>query len=261
MTTTILRHELIRTKRPLLILFGIAMVLIVLMDVLAFFVGGVALVFAALIAILVIPAVQLLLVIDFYRTSYGSGAILTHALPIPGRHLFWTKLFFAFLVTVLASVVALVLLLLQGQFALNIADLTWSAAYGEARVPFQQLAGLGLVVILSAVWVVVMPLASMFSSVVIGSGGWARRLSIGGPIIVFMSYYVLMQLLGLASFFVPPVYDVVTGQLHGVSLWQAAMTNAQTPFLPVSLVLFHLLVIAGLLVWASRDMQHKVELR
>ncbi|HEY4577908.1 MAG TPA: hypothetical protein VIG67_08655 [Yaniella sp.] len=261
MTTTLLRHELIRTKKPLLIIGGIAIVLIVLADLLALLTGAVGIVFAVLVTLIVVPAVQLYFVIDFYRSCYGSGAILTHSLPIPGRQLFWTKLLFALLVTVLASVFATLVLFVQGQFVLEMANLTLAQVYQEVQQVFRQLSGLGPLVVMSVLWVVVMPLASMYSSVVIGSGGWARRLSIGGPIIVFMCYYVLMQLLGFASVFVPPVFDVVDGRILGTSLWQSAMGNADTPLLPVSMLIAHVVVIAALLVWASRDMQHKVELR
>src|SRR5699024_12253381 len=65
-------------------------------------------------------------------------------------------------------------------------------------------------IVFFALWVLLVPLVSMFPSVVIGSGGWARRLSLGGPIIVCMGYYPVMQLVGVASLFMPPVYDFST---------------------------------------------------
>mgnify|MGYP001323075599 CR=1 FL=1 len=260
MTTTILRHELIRTKRPLLVILGIAVVLIALADLLGLFVGVIGLVFAIMLTFTVVPAVQLFFAIDFYRSSYGSGALLTHSLPVRGRKLFWTKMLFAFLVTVLVSILTLIVLLLQGQLVLSMGG-GLAEAYRELQLALRQLSALWLFLLVSAAWMVVIPLASMFSSVVIGSGGWARRLSIGGPIIVFMGYYVLMQILGFVSFFIPPVVDIATGEVHGVSMFQSAMSSPDAPLLPLSIVFIHILIIAGLLIWASRDMDKKVELR
>jgi len=258
--TTILRHELIRTKRPLLVILGIAVVLIALADLLGLFAGIIGLVFALMLTFIVVPAVQLFFAIDFYRSSYGSGALLTHSLPVRGRTLFWTKILFAVLVTVFVSLLTLGVLFLQGQLALSMGG-GIAETYRELQLAFRQLSGLWLFLLVSATWMVVMPLASMFSSVVIGSGGWARRLSIGGPIIVFMGYYVIMQILGLVSFFIPPVVDMSTGEVRGASLFQSAMASPDSPLLPLSIVFIHIVVIAGLLAWASRDMDKKVELR
>src|SRR5699024_3398753 len=109
--------------------------------------------------------------------------------------------------------------------------------------------------------VLLVPLVSMFPSVVIGSGGWARRLSFGGPIIVFMGYYLVIQLVGVASLVMPPVYDFFTGQVRMVGLWHVIAVNDPGPALPVAIGGCELVALAALLVGASRAMTSKVELR
>src|SRR5699024_12455538 len=85
-------------------------------------------------------------------------------------------------------------------------------AYTELQQIFTT-PGIWAAIVFFALWVLLVPLVSMFPSVVIGSGGWARRLSFGGPIIVFMGYYLVMQLVGVASLFMHPVYDLFKCQL------------------------------------------------
>lgn len=58
MIATILRHERIRTQRPLLIIASIAVVLIALADLLAVFFGVIGLVFATLLTLALLPVIQ-----------------------------------------------------------------------------------------------------------------------------------------------------------------------------------------------------------
>lgn len=261
MTAVIIRHELIRTRRSLLMILGIAIVAIILTDLLALFSGMIGLIFASMLAFLLLPAVQLYLAIDFYRSSYGSGAILTHSLPVSGRRLFWSKILYAFLTVVVTGLVPSALLVVQLQLGLSMAEVSWTEASAQVQLFIHHVPGAlpGLIYGVSAL--IIMPVATFFPSVVIGNGGWARRLSVGGPIIVFMSYYLVMQVFGVVSFFIPGVYDFVSGQFRLISLWHIIQVNDPNPALPVSIFIAHVIAIAVLLVWASRDMQSKVELR
>ncbi|HIW45587.1 MAG TPA: hypothetical protein H9884_01595 [Candidatus Yaniella excrementigallinarum] len=260
MTTTILRHELYRTVRPLLAIVGIAVLVIALADFAGMFIGVIGLVLAAMVAAMMLPAVQLFHAIDFYQSSYGSGAMLTHLLPISGRKLFWTKLLYAVLITTLTGIVSLAIILLQVRLGMAAVDLNLTEAYTELQQIFTT-PGIWAAIVFFALWVLLVPLVSMFPSVVIGSGGWARRLSFGGPIIVFMGYYLVMQLVGVASLFMPPVYDFFTGQVRMVSLWHVIAINDPNPAMPLAIFGFQLVALAALLIWASRAMNSKVELR
>ena len=261
MTATILRHERIRTQRPLLMIVGIAVVLIALADLLALFFGILGLIFATMLTLALLPVVQFYLVIDFYRSSYGNGAMLTHVLPVTGRKLFWTKSLYALVLSLLVGFLVAIILFAQARLALTVVDIGMPEVARDLQLLFHYVQGLWPVLIGSVIWVLILPIAAMYASVVIGSGGWARRLSIAGPIIVFMSYYLLMQILGFASFFVPPVFDIAEGQLRFESFWSLVMINETDPVLPVSIFILHLLVIGAMLFWASRDMHSKVELR
>lgn len=261
MTATILRHERIRTQRPLLMIAGIAVVLIALADLLAVFFGILGLIFATMLTVVLLPVMQFYLVIDFYRSSYGDGAMLTHCLPVTGRRLFWTKSLYALALSLLVGFLVAIILFIQARLALTVIDIGMPEAVRDLQLLFQYAQGLWPVVIGSVIWVLILPIAAMYASVVIGSGGWARRLNIAGPIIVFMSYYLLMQILGFASFFVPPVFNIADGQLRFESFWSITMTHETDPVLPVSIFILQLLVIGAMLLWASRAMQSKLELR
>lgn len=261
MIATILRHERIRTQRPLLIIASIAVVLIALADLLAVFFGVIGLVFATLLTLALLPVIQFFLVIDFYRSCYGNGAMLTHSLPVAGRKIFWTKSLFALVLSLLTAMLVLIILLVQARLALSLADIGLAEAVGDTQLLFHHVQGLWPVLIGCVAWIVLMPLAAMYASVVIGSGGWARRLSIAGPIIVFMSYYLLMQILGVVSIFVPPVFDIPAGQVRFESFWSIMAVNDTNPVLPLSIFILHIVVIVAMLLWASRELHTKVELR
>src|SRR5699024_9086443 len=111
MTTTILRHELYRTVRPLLAIVGIAVLVIALADFAGMFIGVIGVELAAMVAAMMLPALQLFHAIDFYQSSYGSGAMITDLLPISHRKLFWTKRLDAVLMTIQIEIVSLAITL------------------------------------------------------------------------------------------------------------------------------------------------------
>lgn len=259
MTATILRYEFSRTIRPMLVILGVAVLVMLLADLLGLFVGLAGVVLAAMVVALMLPAIQFFLAIDFYRSSYGSGALLTHSLPVTGRRLFWTKLLHATLASAATGIVSLALFYGHLSLGLNMVDVEFEDISGSIQHVFAEVPGLLPIVIVSLVLALLMPIASMFSSVVIGSGGWARRLGFGGPVIVFVGYYLATQLLGAIAFFVPLVYDLVTAEIHMTSMWQHVTSD--DPAMPLATILVQMVILVILLAWASRDMHSKVELR
>lgn len=261
MTATILRHEFTRTIRPVLVILGVAVLMMLLADLLGIFVGILGVILAAFVVLVMLPAIQLFLAIDFYRSSYGNQAILTHSLPVTGRQLFWTKTLYAILLSAATGIVALALLFGQISFGLNMMNVGVGEIYAAAQHMFAEVPGLWPVIIWSLLSALLMPIAAMFSSVVIGSGGWARRLSFGGPVIVFVGYYLVTQLLGALSFFIPPVYELVTADVRMVSMWHNVTNNVAEPVMPLAALGIQVVILVILVAWASRDMHSKVELR
>src|SRR5690625_3200775 len=164
MTTTILRHELYRTVRPLLAIVGIAVLVIALADFAGMFIGVIGLVLAAMVAAMMLPAVQLFHAIDFYQSSYGSGAMLTHLLPISGRKFFWTKLLYAVLITILTGIVSLAIILLQLRLGMAAVDLNLTEAYTELQQIFTS-PEIWAAIAFFDLWVLLVPLVSMYASV------------------------------------------------------------------------------------------------
>src|SRR5699024_904048 len=156
MTTTILRHELYRTLRPLLTIVGIAVLVIALADLVGIFMGGIGLVLAAMVAAMMLPAVQLFHAIDFYQSSYGSGAMLTHLLTVSGRKLFLTKLVYAVLITTLFGTVSLAIILFQAKLAMATVDVNLTEVYAELQHIFTT-PQIWIAIVFFALWVLLVP--------------------------------------------------------------------------------------------------------
>src|SRR5699024_4791778 len=108
-TTTLLKHEWLRTRGPLATLFG----LIALVGVLGSLLGAsgwplssaLGLAAGMLAAVVAVPAVQLALAADYWRSGYGRTGYFTHSIPVRGARIFRAKLAW----TMLASLAAIVL--------------------------------------------------------------------------------------------------------------------------------------------------------
>src|SRR5690606_30081573 len=114
MITTLLSHEWKRTRTAMGLATGTAVAAAVVGSLLAAtgWVGvsqtGVILAGAAVFGL--VPALQLLLAIDYWRSSHGSGGAFTQTLPIRGRRIFAAKLLHMWLVTLAALVLSVVVL-------------------------------------------------------------------------------------------------------------------------------------------------------
>src|SRR5699024_8822390 len=165
----------------------------------------------------------------------------------------------AVLITILTGIVSLAIILLQVRLGMAAVDINLTEAYTELQQIFTT-PGIWAAIGFCALWVLLVPLVSMFPSVVIGSGGWARRLSFGDPIIVFMGYYLVMQLVGVASLFMAPVYDFFTGQVRMVILWYVIAINDPNPAMPLVIFRFPLIALSSLLICVSTAMYSNVKL-
>ena len=112
MTTTLLKHEWLRTRGALGMYFGIT----VLVGLLGSLLGAsgwsvlsvLGLLLAFLAVLVLVPGVQLLLVADYWRSGYGRTGYFTQSIPVRGATIFRAKLLWAVLVSLAAAMCFLV---------------------------------------------------------------------------------------------------------------------------------------------------------
>lgn len=215
MTATLLKHEWLRTRSMLGAIAGIAVVLAALGSLLAATrwplistIGA----YAVTVTIAgLVPAVQLALAADYWRSSYGRTGYFTQTLPVSGPTIFRAKLLWAWTATLGAIVAVLVLGALawpgtargMGHAELNpfvaFADF-WSGILETAAV-WQVIVGL---IIALALGVLIWPVQYYFA-VSIGSEEPLNRLGAGGPVLMWLAVYVAAQVVALAGLLVVPL--------------------------------------------------------
>lgn len=213
MTTTLLTHEWLRTRSMLGYVVGIAALVVGVAILLIFSGWPVISELGFLIGVITIavlaPALQLLLVADFWRSSYSRTGYFTHSLPIRGGKIYAAKLLWAFAVTLAGLVVSLALLAafwpaaasLSGIEAnpFTVAGHLWAQL--TAVAPPSLVIGMGLLFLaMYLIWPV-----QYYFAVSIGSEGRLNRLGLGGPVLVFVGLYMASQVILLLSMLAIPV--------------------------------------------------------
>lgn len=270
---TLLKHEWLRTRGLLgnvvalaALIHGVATLLTATgwpaISTFGFAVG------AIVIAVLV-PALQLLLAADFWRSSYSRTGYFTHSLPIRGAKIYAAKLTWAFVVTLAGLVVSLALLTAfwpaaASQFGneLNpfvVAGDLWTQL--TSQMPTTLLIGMA---ILFLVMYLVWPIQYYFS-VSVGNEGRLNRLGLGGPILVFVGLYLVTQMAVLASMVAIPFgLGMDAGQIGVVPfslLAEMGVTSGSSgEAMPLGMFPAILLV-AALCLWrTTRSWNHKISL-
>ena len=162
---------------------------------------------SAVVAIIALPVAGVVLAIrEYWRSLYGARGYLTHTLPVPASHIYGAKLLGAVLQVILTCLLALV--------ALNILIVARGISNGDVREAYFRLSlffrqpraiayTVGLIVFL--LYSLVVSLIHVFYSMSKGAESRWQRLGIGGPVIVYIILYAVMQGVGLALTFLVPL--------------------------------------------------------
>lgn len=222
MTTTLLKHEWLRTRGMLGSILGIVALVILLGAVLSMtgwaLLATLGLGIAILAVLVLIPAVQLGLVVDYWRSGYGRTGYFTQTIPAQGSTIYWAKLLWAMIVSMGALVATLILGFLTwwaGSVQFGILSPTsgvigemWGAVTDVAS-PWMVAAGLLLLLAMFLVW----PVYYYFAASV-GSESRFAGLGVGGPIVVFVLLYIAMQIFSfLGLLLVPYGLDITDSEL------------------------------------------------
>lgn len=262
MVSKLMKHEVLRTRKRILLLFGGATLFAAVGSLLAArnlpLLSPLGLTLAVVATVGLLPALQLVLGLDYWRSSYREFGYFTQTIPTRGSAIYWAKLAWAFL--------------------MSLAAVAWSALNGLmlwAAVAASQNLEFGLLFeALSMFWgelQTVMPgwawplvasaalmfltfsLLQYFFAASIGSEQGLRKFGFGGPVIAWFAAYLLIQLGSLASFVVFPVGFGMQGSHLGFARLSAAeiFRNETSPdVMPVGFLLVFALA-AVLLAWRT----------
>lgn len=272
MVSTLIKHEISRTARWLGIIALAAVLVVGAATAGVFIVGGpVGILMAALACVVAaaLPAgIQIWQGVDLYRTSYTKTGYLTRALPVKGSTIYWVKLGYAYVVGLIFMLLSVGLIVVV---SFGIVHLTGGTA-GDVIEALRE--AWRLVSIASPTWllvagglvVLIAPLtglAQYYFAVTVGSEAWAGKLGIGGPLIVWFSYYVVSQVVAVLGLFLP--VNLVFGDFPNPPHWSfdplAWLQAGGEGVVPIGMVLMALAMTAVAIVWASVSFDRKVELR
>lgn len=276
MFANLLKHEFIRTRGWILATFGAVTGLVALglaaewleIPVLR----GILLIFSIAATAAVLLTVQVLLACNYWRTSYGHVGYLTQTLPVHGTTIYWAKLLWAQIVTLVGF--ALTLLLVLGCY--------WIVAHslGMPLNPFQTvdrmstMMGLepgqgmsGLILLTTGVallWFVVNPFVLFFCAS-LGAEEPLNRMGAAAPFLVGVLTWIASQILvfGLLAA-LPWSFELVGGHIGFkyapiTETLDTARAKARGIF-PVAI--FAMPVVVGILAaWRThRSWNHRVAL-
>lgn len=273
MITTLLKHEWLRTRGMLGTSFGVILLVGILGSLLGALNFSVVSMFGlflgVLVAVVAVPAIQLELAMDYWRTGYGRTGYFTQSIPVRGSTIFWAK----FLWAVLVSLVALALALLLGWLAWwavavnSGSELPSLAVLGDVMRSLASIAPAWLIV--AAVLAVVVSVATMtvyyYFSVSLGHERWLASLGAGGPIVVFVVLYIVTQVtMFLGMLLVPLGLGVEDDRLAVVPfnvVSEMSIGTESSSVMPIGFVATTVVLLAVLLWRTARSWNHKVALR
>lgn len=212
MVTTLIKHEYLRTRGWLAVVFGAATILLlvgVLMELTPWSIVqglGFALTLVPVAAFFFV--VQVALAFDYWRSSYSRTGYFTQSLPVKGSTIYGAKFLWGSLVTIVAVLVNLVMggvALVGATRVLDVAITFREAVDRLATVLSATPVWATTLVAVLALVVVLSTLAQYFFAASIGSEGNINRLGIGGPILVWFLLYVVMQVLLLVGIVAVPL--------------------------------------------------------
>lgn len=213
MMATLLIHEWKRARKPLFVATGIAALMTTVGAAAAAtgwpLVSLLGSIFAIAITAAFVPAVQVLLAVDYWLSSYWRTGYFTQTLPVKGGTIFGAKLLFGSAVTLIGLLLTLVLAAIAwaGQAIMvgenpnpfHAAAQIWSQVV-ELASPAVVVVALGLLLLSYVAWLV-----QMYFSVSIGSESRFNRMGLGGPILVFVCLYMVVQILLAVSILTVPL--------------------------------------------------------
>lgn len=262
MVTTLIKHEALRTRNWLGVLFGAATLGTVIGTLMeytpwALIQGlGFTLTLVAVFGFLLI--VQLALAFDYWRSSYRQTGYFTHSLPVKGSTIYGAKLLWGSVITVVALLWNVVLGAIALFGAARFLDFPLSfSIIGEQLTFMFGFAPAWVWVVLAVVFVVmyVGGLAQYYFAASIGSESRLNRLGIGGPIIVWFVLYLVMQAVLFVGIIAVPLGltetpDGTSVTVTSMNFLNLMVTNQEASGMPLGFIPV-MVVATALLIWRT----------
>lgn len=271
MLSTIWRHEFHRTKKPLVILFGVATLALALSFGLAA-TGLPALQMVGAIGSVIVTSAFLLLLIvglavDLYTSSFGAQRYLTHSLPIPGARLMWAKLGYAWLVSLVAWVWFIIALYIAKVLMAMLSGATlsqaWTTQWETVRTFLSSTpAWLLLAAFLIGILFMLSYVVNAYFAVSVGSEKRFHRFGPGGPVLVFVIGYLILQGAIMVGIFALPLG--ATGNGSGLDFtWftPSVLFEKGQEIVPVGFIPAMILTSAVFLWRSHRSWSSRIDLR
>lgn len=224
-TGTLVRYEWRRTRGLLGVLTGLATMGVLICTALVMADWTLFSTLASGIGIMLVmaftPGMQIALAVDYWRSSYGATAYLTHTLPVKGGRIFAVKMLWAVVVTTVSLLITFLLgCVLYAGFATGHEQITGlGQMFGElgdavrtSGIPAWMLTG-GLV--LGYLACMVAPVQYYFA-ISLGKERRLQTMGAGGPVLVFIVLMMVSQVVALVGMFLIPLG--VTGDGTGWTL-------------------------------------------
>lgn len=269
MFTTIVRNEARLTTRPLLIGAGlIALIYAVSLGLVALnwtVISSLALSICILAAVGLVVAAVVYLLVHYARSMYGRVGYFTMTIPVRGRVLFAGKAVWAYLVILIAALVAFP----AGVVALGVQSVANGGTFGSVLDPFKGLADhpwLLACVIVFALSMIALTIAQYSFYISVGSEARFGSLGAGGPVIVYVITYVVLQLLTVVAMVAIPIALSVAANPELVSFntidWVSNPSKYDTQSLiPVGFVPIYLVSLVVFVIWTIRSIERRTSLR
>lgn len=270
----LLKHEFLRTRNMLALVAGIAILLALAGTLLAAtgvpVLASVGLIAGLAAAFGLVPAAQLALAVAYWRSSYGRTGYLTQTLPVKGSIIYWAKMVWAWVVSLVGAGLSIGIVLaaapvvargIGGEAGAVLATLSeaWTAL-NEVTGPWGVAAALAAMAIMILIWP-----TQYFFAASIGSQAPLNRMGVGGPVVVWLGVYVITQIVTFTSFAAVPLAVGMTGDQLGFVRFDlfaemAVGSSSTAEVMPVGFLPALLLVTVICLGWSVRSWNRKVSL-
>ncbi|MGN0095205.1 MAG: hypothetical protein ACI38U_04000 [Corynebacterium sp.] len=224
-TRTLFRYEWLRTRSMLAVVLGLAVLAILLCTALIAVDWTVFSTLAAGVGIMVVmgftPVMQIVLAVDYWRSSYGASGYLTQTIPVKGSRIFTVKMLWAVVVTTVSLMVTVLLgcLLWLGFSAGNEQVTGLGEMFRELRTAVSDSgvpAWLMVSVLVGGYLATLTGPVQYYFSISLGKERWLQTLGAGGPVLVFFLLGMVSQVVALIGLFAIPVG--ITGDTSGWTL-------------------------------------------
>lgn len=270
----LLKHEFFRTCDLLVLVAGVAVLLALAGTLLAAtgvpMLATLGLVVGLAAVLGLTPASQLALTVAYWRSSYGRTGYLTQTLPAKGSTIYWSKMLWAWLISIVTAALSVGIALAAAPFVargVGGPPGTLLSTLGEGWATLNELAGpWGVVAAIAAMVLMIMIWPTQyFFAASIGSQAPLNRMGVGGPVLVWLGLYVAVQLLTFASFAAVPLAVGMSGDRLGLVRFDlfaemAAGSSSTADVMPVGFLPALLLITVVCIVWSVRSWNHRVSL-